>query len=314
MDFVVVSFKREISMLLLQARSLARSNARRFVARYIVLWNEDTPPQELDEALGDRLRAELDPAGIPLVILPRSFFMSAELGAESPGARSQQALKLLVARQVQTPHYCILDSKNHVIRDLETADFITEDGRLRSHRQSYSPGTVWGDRLAASLRYFGLSEASAPLNMNLPTTTPYVMETAQVCALLAAVEEQEACDFGTAFLARAALADTTEFLLWYAWLLACDPALPERLYRLDKRIYVSFFNNSPQGEASIAHEVARTASPEVKILGLHRGRFHRLTAMERDAFTARWLEAGLFTTVAECHAFIAKGTIDRPQD
>lgn len=309
MDFVVVSFNREISQLLLQARSLARSNARHFVARYIVLWNEETAAEEMDEVLSDRLRAELGPAGILVDILPRAAFMERALGSASPGARSQQAMKLLAARHVETPRYCILDSKNHVIRDLAPGDFISEDGRIRSHRQSYSPGTPWGDRFAASLRYFGLNEAGAPYAIRMPTTTPYVMETSRVCDLLSTVERQEGCDFATAFLTRPALSDTTEFLLWYAWLLACDPELPARLYQLKERIYVSFFNNSPQGDAAIAFEIARTASLEVKMLGLHRGRFHRLTPAEREAFIARWLEAGLFRTKAECEAFIAKGTI-----
>lgn len=309
MDVVTVCFEREFSPLLLQARSLARSNARDVFGRYVIIWNDDTLPEVFARRHRPRLAAELDGAGLDWEVVPRAALLPDQVVAGVPGSRTQQALKLVASRLVRTDRYCVLDTKNHVIRPLAAEDLVAADGRMRSHRQSYPPQSPFGERLAASLAYFGLSRADTPPNQDLPTTTPYVLPSTEVRELISEVERRESLDFGTAFLCAPALAGTTEFLLWYAYLLSRPDAPLTRLYALQDRIYTTFFNHSPQGEAMIAAEIERLDKPHVKFLGVHRNRFSRLTAPERAAFTRVWMKAGLFATEEQSATFMDRVAI-----
>ena len=73
---------------------------------------------------------------------------------EKDSYSAQQALKLEIARNVETPYYLVLDSKNHFTRLVSWQDFFASDGRAKTHKARH--GGYLQTCFQHSLAYFGL--------------------------------------------------------------------------------------------------------------------------------------------------------------
>ncbi|MGF9759467.1 DUF6492 family protein [Microvirga sp. 0TCS3.31] len=310
-DFVVVSFSGEFAALLLQARSIARSNASNFIKCYYIIWNDHHDHQAFSELFLPRLQAELGQTAVEWRVVLRSELIDPAVLKQHKGPRIQQALKLLAARVCTTDAVCVLDTKNHVIRPLDLEDFVSDQGLLRSHNQSYPPNSPFNAWYKIALAYFGIEDINSEVSgaPALPSTTPYIMSRPVVLDMLKAVERKEAVPFALAFLEHSPLAETTEFLLYCAFVLKSFGTFG-RLYHLHRRRnYVTFFTISPVGPEAIQWSIREMRRNDIKFIGLHRRRRERLTDVERDAFTTAWVQAGLFSSQPAAQAFLDKEII-----
>lgn len=201
LTFVTVTFAAEMPLLRLQLESMQRFLRADQVAEIIIINNERRRISRRSER---SLRHAAGGLSTKLRLIERH---SVAALPRTSGWRSQQILKLEIARQVTTPTYVLLDAKNHLIRRMILEDLVAPDGRARGASHSYQ-GHPLKSYLTKALEKFELPLA---LLDDFPATaTPFVMHTAVVRDLLTSFSSPGPDDFGTAF-ERAGL---TEFFLY----------------------------------------------------------------------------------------------------
>jgi hypothetical protein len=291
--FVSVVFEAEYGLLLLQARSMARYVPPAAAPEVVVIDNSR-------RGMPDEVRAELLDAYGPL--RPAVTILRPDDIGRIPGAtgwRSQQVLKLLVARRLRTKRYVVLDAKNHFVAPLPDDLFVAPDGRMRARVYGYEDHPLRRD-LEHVLTYLGLDPADHVGHFTA-TVTPFVLDVAGVVATVDGVEARSGRDFAREFVGR----DLTEFFLVAGWLVANGQAL-ESVYEPGLDVGPTLWpkaSRTAEGVAGVVREAAESGRPMFAV--------HRLALLRMDADSARplaefWAERGLFGSAADAEAFLAK--------
>jgi hypothetical protein len=312
LDLVTVVFSRETDLLRRQARSIARFLSPEGLGRIRVIVNdrdEDACVAAVEAlrpdygALADRLEV-VHPDAL-LALRPRGLgphrvgqwlrYLATRHRPLSPFGRKggwngnrgwpvQQALKLAAARLGEGRFVLILDAKNHFIRPVSVASFVSPEGRARTYMNR--PGDKQWDWIQPSFRLMGVAppprDAPSP-----PTVTPVCVSRAVLGECLDDLERRVGPV--EAFFARARQ-DETEFMLLYAhvvgrhgsWQAVFDPGLisPATI----------FLRSDP---ASIDRVVRQAESGEVEVFSVHGSRVATLEPEFRRRVEAIWAERGL---------------------
>ena len=215
---------------------------------------------------------------------------------EKDSYSAQQALKLEIARNVETPYYLVLDSKNHFTRPVSWEDFFASDGRAKTHTARH--GGYLQTCFQHSLAYFGLKLDPEDTQV-LPTITPYMMHRDTVRDMLAAIYTQDR--LSVAELIRANN-KRTEFLLYCAYLKKIDQI--EAHYAFAPRPFVTLFTRSPEEEDAIDRHLAQLEQPLVYAFGLHAKRFAQLSEKHIGMISDFWARRGIFNSPEAGRAFI----------
>lgn len=295
LDFVTVCFADEIRLLELQARSMARYLDPSLIDTIHVIINE-RQPEPLIALFHDRIAPAYGP------LLPRVKLVDYKtLWAGSSrrlGWISQQALKLLVARNSRQRAIVILDSKNHFIRPVRRDDLLAADGRLRSHL--YPMARKFVPHYHRACRYFGYSGA-IPDDMVLPTTTPFLADRDLILALLDAVEEKEECTFQD-FFSREKGA-YTEFCLYSAFHLY-ERGPFEHTYECRTGPTGTLFRGSAS-RPERAQKVLDSLTDEAKYcMGVHRQVLQTAHPQILKMISDTWHRFGLVTSPDEADYFL----------
>ncbi|MGY3126523.1 hypothetical protein ACVWW9_000022 [Agrococcus sp. UYP33] len=290
---VTVVFEPELALLHLQARSLAHFLDPDGVAAIIVLDN-------CAGGMGRRARrAVLERFGPALA--PRvSFLRTAQLGVDggAAGWRSQQAAKLLVARRISTPHYVILDAKNHLIGRAGADDFVDATGAARGGTHSYAVHPL-RESLERTLRHLGADDdAVERLVADFPrTVTPFVVDTALARRMMDDIEAEAREPFADAF-ERAGL---LEFFLYSGWCLLRGPGSPVNGDTIPAPILWPAHANE-DGAADAIREATETGAAWFAV---HRRALARADAPTRRRIVRLWSDRGLMTP-AEATRFVRR--------
>lgn len=282
LSFVTVVFEPEVALLRLQGRSLARFLDPACVAEILVLDN-------CAGGMSKRARrvaiASFGPLA-PHVTVLRTPSLGAGLGAE--GWRSQQAAKLLVARRVRSPHYVVLDAKNHLIRPATAADFVDGAGVARGGTHSYATHPLRGG-LERTLRHLGADdETVARLVDDFPrTVTPFVIDVALARRMMDDIEREAGEPFAEAF-ERARL---LEFFLYSGWAMLRGPGLPVDGSTVHAPI-VWPARATDEGAAEAIREAVET---DAAWFAVHRRALARADARTRRRIARFWSERGLMS-------------------
>lgn len=136
------------------------------------------------------------------------------------GWRAQQLGKLLIAADVTTPHYVVLDAKNHLIRPCSTQTFLAGDGRAHGACHPYETHPLRA-QLETTLRYLGATpdEVRAALLAFPPTAPPFVFDTTLVRSMVGDLEMRSGRTFAQEFERSGLL----EFFLYSGWLVLRGP-------------------------------------------------------------------------------------------
>jgi hypothetical protein len=278
---VTVTHRGDEALMHLQARSLDVYLDRGLCNRIVVVDNDPLPRSA-------RRRQELlsTYGGLAGIV---QFVDSSELGGLpgwAGGWTTQQALKLLSARVVDTDRYLILDAKNHLVWPLSRDHIETGDGRFLSYWVDYS-GHSMREHLAYTLEYFGLP--ARHVRWFTPTVTPFAVSTEMVQEAIGRVEMAESAPFALAF----ARPDRhfTEFFLLIAHVLTSGRRL-ESVYDWSGSPSVTLW---PRHAACshVREALAQSARQESPFFGVHRGAVPRLSPQSQVAIAAFWHRQGL---------------------
>lgn len=285
LTWVTPVFEAETDLLLLQARSFAQHLATEDVAALLVIDNSA-------RGMPHRLRTDLEAAvghHAPALRVLRPDDVCAVPAAS--GWRRQQVLKLAIAREVPTPHYVVLDAKNHFVARPGPHHFVAADGRSRVRGYGYD-GHPLRPALVHVLRTLGLDPAEH-VGRFTATVTPFVLDTAAVRDLVEDVESTYGAPFGKVFVQN----DLTEFFLYAGWLLRRDGTLETVIDLVDEPNAMIW---PRAADLEGVRAAIRTAvEHDLPVLGVHRNAVPRLPEEAVDALARFWSERGLVDSVED---------------
>lgn len=279
---VTVCFEAELQMVELQARSLGRYLDPEHVTSVLLL---DNTRSGLPAAFVDRLLPTYGPLADRVRVLRAQDVATLPSAA---GWRTQQILKLEIARQITSPRYVTLDAKNHLVAPARPDFFEAADGRVLVASYSYATHPLQPS-LRHVLTYLGLDPA--PYVDHFPATvTPYVLETDAVLSLLDGLAP------GRSFADEFARNDLTEFFLYAGWLLK-QGTLEER-YDLSGAASPVVWPGGATAEG-IERTLAVAREGRSPFFSVHRNALPRLDAAASSALVAFWVERGLVGSADE---------------
>lgn len=280
LTLVTPVFEAEVPLLHLQARSVAVHLPPTLVEQVVVLDNTRRglrAPDALLASYGDW-------AAKVRILRPSDV---CDLPAAS-GWRSQQVLKLAVAKNVHTPRYLTLDAKNHFVSSPADSFWQAPDGRARVRGYSYVDHPL-RPSLEGVLTYLGLDPAPHVARFTA-TVTPFVLHTATARELIADVERSSGRPFAEEFLENR----LTEYFLYAGWILRRFGTL-DHLYELTDSPNPLVWPGKATADG-VTEQISLAS--DLPVFGVHRDAFPRLDARARDLLAAFWAERGLVPTPA----------------
>jgi hypothetical protein len=292
LTFVTLVFESEVSLLELQAASMAVHLDRHTIHEIVVI---DNSARGLPAATQRRLRAAYEHLGPSVRVLPAA--QVARVPA-SVGWRRQQVIKLEVARLLSPGLYVVLDAKNHFIAPPASDFFVAADGRPCVNAYSYETHTLRGE-LEQSLTYMGL-DPSKYVSFYTATVTPFVLDTSVVIDLMDGVAARGGGTFAEEFLRQ----NFTEFLLYSAWLLATGHALDD-YYNIHQVFCPTVW---PRGAStqSVRSAIREARDGEAPLLSVHRRALAGLDAVAVTVLVEFWVSRGLFADVRAGQALVER--------
>ena len=295
LTFVTVVFEAEVPLLELQARSMARYLDPASVEEILILDNSvlglSGPSRRrlLREygALQDRVR----------IVRTRELIDPGATG----GWRSQQAAKLAIAGQIRTPHYVVLDAKNHFTRATSAAEFVDLTGRAfgRSHPYTTHP---LRESLVRTLTYLGADahQTEQAVAAFPPTATPFVFDTDTVRAVMDDIERRSGRTFPEEFERRKLL----EFFLYAGWIETRGPGLAA--LRNNRSLPAPAVWPKAASVDGVRAAIAEHRREDAAVFAVHR----QVLAAADPATLARiaeaWTTFGLFPDAASAGTFIRR--------
>ena len=292
LDLVSVFCNRDVSMQLLQARSIAKHFDRNGLGRIVYVWNETC---EVPKGLRGELAACLD--GIQFELVTASQLGIEPYAVEVDGWTTQQVAKLLVARQILADQYLVLDAKNHLIWPCAVHDFLSDDGRALALIEHIGDD----ESFRYSLDYFDIcADACDPTGVL--NVTPFLFRTDLVRRLLVTLEAKNGSVVRT-FLAHQD--QLTEFMSYQAYA-RVEGADTAKLFRSARhRLAETVWAETVQDDSHFASCMQRAARGEKKILGLHWIACCLLSEAQRATLCGLWMARGLVESVAQAENAIA---------
>jgi len=237
-DISIISFRTELEMLDLCLSSIDKKFDFGMINKILVVWNHDDRDCENEIEKLQKRFSTYQKVAKKLEILPRSAVLGKVTLEKLPAWRLQQVLKLQSSRHLDMDHFLMLDTKNHYLKPVALDDFFDVHGAPYVHFRGYGKGP-FAEFLRNGFDYFNIPWEQEYRLQALPTTTPYMMHRTEVCAMLDHIEIKEKLNFSQAFLTKPSLMKTTEFLLYYAWLVDNHTNLDD-LYRNTEDTNVTF--------------------------------------------------------------------------
>ena len=301
LDFVTVTFGEELGLLQLQARSFARYMPPGLVGQIVVVVNEGD-----DGEAFPHIREHVVPlygCHAPKVLIVERSKLCGDYGFKHSGWISQQVLKLLAGRLVQTKSYVVLDTKNHFTRPLKPKDFWASNGKLKHRRANLAypkragffgwltrpkPGKL-PRRYVGSMAYFGL-DPNIFAAACVPKTTPFPLNAQLVRELIDDIEEREGVGFPQWF---EAYFEATEFYLVQSYA-AYRGYQFEDIYEPSKSGVLVLYPEAKKRLANVKTTLRDFGSNDRYFcLGVHRKLAPCLTQENKQALTDFWLDRGL---------------------
>jgi hypothetical protein len=290
---VTVVFEADLPLLELQARSMSRHVPDGVFDDVLVI---DNTRAGLSSRARRRIHSELGVHADRVLFVPRAAF---GLEPATPGWRSQQSLKLLAARLLDTDHYVVLDAKNHFIRATTRADFVDPDsGRPHGGIHSFErhPLRTHLEHVASGL---GLDPARA-VDRFTATVPPVVLDRRVVTEIIAEVGGDDSSRFVREF----ERAGYTEFFLYSAWQIARGATLDDLV---TGRSLVSPTVWAGATSPSEVRDVLEHADrSHTTTLAVHRRALARLAPESVRDLAAFWTDHDLFPSTADARRFIQR--------
>lgn len=295
LTLVSVVFDAEVDLLELQARSLQRYIAGTTATEIIVVNNG---VRDFSAATERRLRQAYGPLwGVVRIIRTADLLRATGSG----GWRSQQAAKLAVARRIQTPHYVVLDAKNHLTRAVDITSFVGPDGRAHGAFHTYQEHPLRAS-LENTLDYLGASaeQKNSAIISFPPTATPFVFDTSLVCAMLDDIERREGAPFDITFEREQLL----EFFLYSGWVTVHGPGISSAMD--GQSIPSPTVWPKAADRAGVLATIDEAERDGAFVFAVHRRVLARADSETRELIGEHWVRCGLFSTRRQARSLIRR--------
>ena len=287
----MVVFEAEIELLRLQARSMDDHLAPDEVHEVIVIDNT------VSGLSARRRRALLRQFGRlrsrTRVVTPRDLGLAPSM----TGWTGQQILKLVVAAEVATRWYVVLDAKNHFIAPTSRRTFVGDDGRAHLGRHSFEAHPLRAG-VERTMRFAGI-DPERHLGHFPVTRTPFVMSTRDVRDLTDWLGAQDGGTVPENFVRHGLV----EFPLYSSWMtaagrmtqthdeeaIACPTIWPGRRSRRDVEAVLS-----------------AASQPDIKVVAVHRTALARMSLRSAAEVVGFWREHGVVGSTVAGWVFLAR--------
>ena len=292
---VTVVFEAEVPLLELQARSIERHVKDGLFEEYVVI---DNTRDGLSPRARERIRAELGGHG-DILTFTSGDVLGAGADLASSGWRSQQILKLMVARLLATDRYVVLDAKNHFIESTTRADFFDwATGRPHGGIHSFEqhPLRPQLEHVAVAL---GLEPALAVQRFTA-TAPPVVLDCRVVNAIVADIGAGDPRRFALEF----ERSGYTEFFLYSAWQVARGATLDDLVSGRSLVSPTVWAGGS--GPADVRAVLDQADASDTTTLAIHRRALAKLSPESVHDLAEFWTRHGLFDTSGDAERFIRR--------
>jgi hypothetical protein len=295
-DIVCVFFDGDRTLQEIQARTIGLFIDEQLVNNVIFVFNEDRT-MERETFFRDRVLPRLGN-----FIQKHKLYFAEDISSgnlDGSGWRTQQALKLAIARKVSSRLYMVLDAKNHFIRQVVKADLF---GPRNLPRSFWARPT--GNLTQCFIKTCAVFEIDPEPYMlkAMPATTPYMMYTEHVLGAIDYLEFKEGANIDAIFTKRNRY--LTEFFSYFAYLVSRTTG-PDELYDFGRRTAISLFTRWPLEEAVADETLRKLSGPSITTFGLHRNRIPQLTDGQKEMIVSLWLQRGIASNREEAVGWLA---------
>lgn len=287
--FVTVCFERDIGLLQLQARSMRMFCPADLIGEIIIVDNSTLASVGWQDKV---LHQYGDLARFVRVL---SAGQIVELPPGTDGWYTQQILKVKVAAFVRTDRFVLLDSKDHLVRNIDRQFLETASGNPRTNGYSYADQPM-REFLERTLIYLGL-DVSMHVKWFTRTTTPFIMLRDEATKMVEYIERRESKAFANVFLEKG----LSEFFLYSGYL-----ALQQKLFEVyditqpnGPTVWVD--NADEAGCRDIIGKVERSRSP---FMAVHRKAIAKMKSSGRKVIAEYWHELNMFPTMKDGVRFL----------
>lgn len=218
MDFVTIVFDNDSEYCLLKLQALSYKFIEPSIVNNIVIVFNDN--NKLIEKFNNIFKNDIEhlyPEKLRHLI-KIIYLEDLKLNFEYSNWYTQQIVKILISKKINTKYYVILDGKNHFIKDIKYDYFF--------HLETNKPiiyynmqGKELLDFYHNSLNYFNVTCPNPPnhhINYKIQTITPYTFITSECLDMIEYIENKENMPFDKFFIEKKKY---TEFYLYFAYLI-----------------------------------------------------------------------------------------------
>lgn len=279
-EFVTVIHNLELDILKAQARSIAKNVDPDCVSKIFLIANDP----DLDHGKLREIIKVYDEF-IPKVLVLSSEEVAPCL-AWKKGWWAQQVLKLRAAEFMSTDYYVVLDSKNQLIKPISIDSFFNADNKVKTWFHSYRNNAE--SHCRGSFDYFGI-DAEPYINCLPPSITPIIMSKEIVLRMIKKVESSTSSSFEQSFLS---CSDTTEFLLYYAFMIEQGIDMKE-FYEGVEQLVSTLFLDKLKDKNTFDSIINKALLPSTIAFGVHRAVIPELKEWHKQRIYEVWMHAGL---------------------
>ena len=301
-DFVTICYFKEIHLLKLQARSFAKMVDPGIVGKIFVIANGPSAEFVVDYFTRE-IAGEYGPLSERVILLHHRQ-VAPEMPDWGHGWRTQQVLKLCIARHVEQKFYVVMDSKNQFVRHVDLSHLISDEGRPRAWTASYRQNSE--EHMRASFGYFDI-DPEPYIDSLFPSITPIILEKTVVTRMVDYISDKESMPFEIFFVMMPAR-NLTEFLLYYAYILKLGINIKE-YYATSQKFMVTLFLDKVSCDNRFQSVMFEASRDDIFAFGVHAVAMAALTPHQVEVISKFWHERGLISCISEASEYLKLGEL-----
>lgn len=295
LTFVSVTFEGDFKNCYLQAKSLSIYGNSAVSSLIIVINSLES--SDIINNFKEKLKDLTNKANFDIFVVFSSDLFDFDIHSFS-GNEAQQKIKIAISKFINDEYYVVMDSKNHVIKELKAEDFV-EYGLAKTHEQTYYEGDPFYKCFKSAFNLVGV-HGTIDIFKEYQSTTPYVLCThiARECMNPDNIlSEKPWHEFvGVPILSEGAI---TEFSLYAA---VAEKFRYKTIHQ--KRNYETLFPGWPLSKREILETIYSMARYDIKFFAIHRGKMDDFSEDEIFTIANFWNVFELFDSVEEGINFI----------
>lgn len=280
-ELISVTHRHDLSLLALQARSIALFFPDNEIYQITIIVN-DPEPDECVRIFEDQIRPLYGDS-------QKKIELHVSVVDDGAGWLSQQAIKLEAVSNSKSEYSLICDAKNHFIRCVNFDTFVDDFGRSSTNLvKTFGARQRW---LKSSLKYFDVDSVFCD-RPSLPTITPYCMCSKYVKEMVALIEAREQSSLRQWFINKRS--SETEFLLYYAFLLKKFGSIHD-IMNTSGFEQPAYFRKAPSTK-NLRNKMLYFAETGAYMFGLHYARIPEIEIDEKSRISSLWDKIGLLSS------------------